>query len=85
MAPLRPPHTSCRVRRAAAECPSGSLADADFCSAQPNTKRNNAAFPIASRVRRNRQRLRSNGLIKSAASGIRGLLRTQAGGTSDKS
>ena len=33
----------------------------------PNTRRNLAAFPIASRVRRKRQRLRSNRLIESAA------------------
>jgi hypothetical protein len=85
MARLRPPRTFLRARRAHTKCLTDSFADTDRCSAQPNTRRNRAAFPIASRVRRNRQRLRSNGLIESAASGIRGLLRTHAGGTSDKS
>jgi hypothetical protein len=67
IAPLRPPPTSPRIQRPAAKCPAVCFVVTKLPTLGPNTRRNLAAFPIASRVRRKRQRLRSNRLIESAA------------------
>ena len=67
IAPLRPPPTSPRIQRPAAKCPAVHFVVTKLPTFGPNTRRNLAAFPIASRVRRKRQRLRSNRLIESAA------------------
>ena len=52
---------------------------------QPNRRRKPAAFRMASRARRKHQRLRSNGLIESAAAGRHRHPGIRVGGTSDKS
>src|ERR1017187_3439872 len=67
IAPLRPPPTSPRIQRPAAKCPAVCFVVTKLPTLGPNTRRNLAGFPIASRVRRKRQRLRSNRLIASAA------------------
>src|ERR1017187_4920711 len=67
IAPLRPPPTSPRIQRPAAKCPAVCFVVTKLPTLGPNKRRNLAAFPIAPRVRRKGQRLRSNRLIESAA------------------